>query len=138
MFTLRFYRNMEICVCNPILVTFPEWLSCTEPWPNTPGAVHLSSSCLKCVCEHINSYAGLIWWTPLPMFSDTAITDRHSETTTFPAQSTLGADILVYWMGKIILTCAAGGNRTLDILHERRTPYPLGQGLCSLRLDTCN
>ena len=34
-------------VCNPILVTtFPEWLSGTETWPRTPGAVRPSSSCL--------------------------------------------------------------------------------------------
>ena len=34
-------------VCNPILLmTFPEWLSGTEPWPRTPGAMRLPSSCL--------------------------------------------------------------------------------------------
>ena len=47
----------------------------------------------------------------------------------FPAQNTLGADILVYWIGKIVRTCAAGGSRTLDSLRERRTPYPLGHAL---------
>ena len=27
-------------MCNPVLVpTFSEWLSGTEPWPRTPGAV---------------------------------------------------------------------------------------------------
>ena len=31
----------------------------------------------------------------------------------FPAQSTLGANILVYWIGKIVRTCAASGNRNL-------------------------
>ena len=41
----------------------------------------------------------------------------------------MGADILVYWIGKIVLTCAAGGSRTLDSLRERQTPYPLGQAL---------
>ena len=36
-----------VCVCNPILVmTFPKWLSGTEPWPRTPGAVRTSSLCL--------------------------------------------------------------------------------------------
>ena len=47
----------------------------------------------------------------------------------FPAQSSLGADILVYWIGKIVRTCAPGGSRTLDFLHARRAPYPLGQAL---------
>ena len=47
----------------------------------------------------------------------------------FPAQSSLGADILVFWIGKIVRTCAPGGSRTLDFLRARRAPYPLGQGL---------
>ena len=58
-------------------------------------------------CEHMHSFAGLIRRTPPPTFSDTAITDRY-----FPAQSSLGADILVYWIGKIVRTCAPGGSRT--------------------------
>ena len=49
---------------------------------------------------HMYSFAGLIRRMPPPTFSDTAITDRHSDTTIFPAQSSLGADILVYWIGK--------------------------------------
>ena len=49
----------------------------------------------------------------------------------FPAQSSLGADILVYWIGKIVRTCAPGGSRTLDSLRARRAPYPLGQALRS-------
>ena len=48
----------------------------------------------------------------------------------FPAQSSLGADILVYWIGKIVRTCAPGGSRTLDFLRARRAPYPRGQALC--------
>ena len=34
-------------------------------------------------CVHMHSFAGLIRRTPLPTFSDTAITDRHSDTTIF-------------------------------------------------------
>ena len=49
----------------------------------TPGAVRPSSSCLKCVCVHMYSFAGLIRRTPPPTFSDTAITDRHFDTTIF-------------------------------------------------------
>ena len=80
-------------------------------------------------CVHMYSFAGLTRRTPPPTFSDTAITDRHSDTTFFPAQSSLGPDILVYWIGKIVRTCAPGGSRTLDFLHARRAPYPLGQAL---------
>ena len=34
-------------------------------------------------CVHMHSFAGLIRRTPPPTFSDTAITDRHSNTTIF-------------------------------------------------------
>ena len=34
-------------------------------------------------CMHMHSFAGLIRRTPPPMFRDTAITDRHSDTTIF-------------------------------------------------------
>ena len=34
-------------------------------------------------CVHMHSFAGLIRWTPPPRFSDTAIIDRHSDTTIF-------------------------------------------------------
>ena len=83
-------------------------------------------------CVHVYSFAGFIRRTPPPTFSDTAITDRHSLCYHyFPAQSSLGADILVYWIGKIVRTCAPGGSRALDFLHARRAPYPLGQALRS-------
>ena len=73
---------MYVFVCIPILVTtFPEWLSGTEPLPHTPGAVRPSSFVVFCV--HVYSFAGLIRRTPPPAFSDTAITDRHFDTTIF-------------------------------------------------------
>ena len=81
-------------------------------------------------CKHIHSFAGLIRRTPPPTFSDTAINDRHSDTS-FPAQSSLGADILVYWIRKIFRTCALGGSLALDFLLARRASYPLGQALRS-------
>ena len=34
-------------------------------------------------CVHMHSFAGLISRTPPPTFSDTAVTDRHSDTTIF-------------------------------------------------------
>ena len=34
-------------------------------------------------CVHIHSFAGFIRRMPPPTFSDTAITDRHSDTTIF-------------------------------------------------------
>ena len=82
-------------------------------------------------CMHTHSFACLIRRTPPPTFSDTAITDRHSDTTIFQLKSSLDANILVYWIGKIVRTCVPGRSRTLDSLHARRAPYPLGQALRS-------
>ena len=77
-----------VCVCIPILVTtFPEWLSGTEPLPHTPGAVCPSPLCFVVFCVHMHSFAGLIRRTPPPTFSDTAITDRHSDTAIFPLRA---------------------------------------------------
>ena len=84
-------------------------------------------------CVHMYSFAGLIRRTPPPTFSDTAITDRHSDTTIFQLRA--------HWMRiswsigseKIVRTCAPGGSRTLDFLRARRAPYPLGQALRLLR-----
>ena len=53
---------------------------------------HTVAVCLPCVLR-VYSFASLIRWTPLLTFTDTAVTDRHSNTTFFPAQSALGADI---------------------------------------------
>ena len=118
-----------VCVCVPILITtFPEWLSGSEPLPHTRCRASVLVVFVV-FCVHMHSFARLIRRTPPPTFSDTAITDLHSDTTFFPAQSSLGADILVYWIGKIVRTCAAGGSRTLDFLRARRAPNPLGQAL---------
>ena len=81
-------------------------------------------------CVHKHSFVGLIKRTPPPTFSDTAITDRHSDTTIFQLRAHWGVDILVYWIGKITRTCVPGGSRTLDFLRARQAPYPLGQALC--------
>ena len=74
--------------------------------------------------EHMYSFAGLIRRTPPPTSSDTAITDRHSDTTFYSGYPGL-------LDRKIVRTCAADGGRTLDFLHERRTLNPLGQALRS-------
>ena len=39
-------------------------------------------------CVHMHSFAGLIRRTPPPTFSDTAITDRHSDTTNSSSELT--------------------------------------------------
>ena len=41
-------------------------------------------------CVHMHSFADLIRRTPPPMFSDTAITDRHSDTTIFQLRAGCG------------------------------------------------
>ena len=54
-------------------------------------------------CMHMHSFAALIRRTPPPTFSDTAITDRHSNTTIFQ----LRAHWVLWSIGleKIIWTC---------------------------------
>ena len=76
-------------------------------------------------CVHMHNFACLIRRRPLPTFSDTANHRPPLFYHCFPAQSSLGADILVYWIEKIVRTCAPGGSRTLDFLRARRAPYPL-------------
>ena len=80
-------------------------------------------------CLLMHSFAGLIRWTPPPTFSDTAITDRHSDTTIFQLRAHW---VRISWSigsKKIVWTCAPGGSRTLDFLRARPAPYPLGQAL---------
>ena len=70
----------SVCVCSNsriLVTTFPEWLSSTEPCRASVLVVFVV------FCVHVYSFAGLIRRTPPPMFSDTAITDRHSDTTIF-------------------------------------------------------
>ena len=80
-------------------------------------------------CVHMYSFAGLIRRTPPPTFSDTAITDRHSDTTIFQLRAHW---VRISWstvLEKIVRICAPGGIGTLDFLRARRAPYPLGQAL---------
>ena len=82
-------------------------------------------------CVHMHSFAGLIRQTPLPTFSDTAITDHHSDTTIFQLRAHW---VRISWSigsEKIVQTCAPGGRRTLNFLRARQAPYPLSQALRS-------
>ena len=45
-------------------------------------------------CMHMHSFAGLKRGTPPPTFSDTAITDRHSDTTIFQLRAHW---VRIYW-----------------------------------------
>ena len=75
--------SLCVCVCIPILVTtFPEWLSGTEPLPHTRRRASVLVV-FELFSVHMHSFAGLIRRTPPPTFSDTEITDRHSDTTIF-------------------------------------------------------
>ena len=52
-------------------------------------------------CVHMYRFASFNNADATATFRDTAIIDPHSDTSVF-----LGADILVYWIGKIVRTCA--------------------------------
>ena len=75
-------------------------------------------------CVYMHSFAGLIRRAPPPTFIDTAITDRHSDTTIFQLRAHW---VRISW--SIGSEKCPGGSRTLDFLCARRPPYPLGQAL---------
>ena len=79
-------------------------------------------------CMHMYSFAGLIRQTPPPTFSDTAITDSHSDTTIFQLRAHW---VRISWSigSEKSSDMCLGGSRTLDSLRARRAPYPLGQAL---------
>ena len=80
-------------------------------------------------CVHMHSFAGLIRLTPPPTFSDTAITDRHSDTTIFQLRAHW---VRISWSvgsEKSFGHVPSGGSRTLDFLRAWRAPYPQGQAL---------
>ena len=95
---------------NPILLSDVSYQYCTQK-------------------GHLHSFAGLIRRTPRPMFSDTAITDCHSDVTIFQLRAHWVQISCFFGSEKIVWTCAAAGSRTLDFLCARQAPYPLGQAL---------
>ena len=86
------------------------------------------ASILVVFCVHMYSFAGSIRRTPPPTFSDTAITDRHSDTTDFQLRAHW---VRISWSigSEKLFGRAPGGSRTLDFLRARRASYPLGQAL---------
>ena len=79
-------------------------------------------------CMHVYRFAGLIRRTPPPTFSDTAITNHHSDSTIFQLRAHW---VRISWStgSKNLSDMCPGGSRTLDFLRARRAPYPLGQAL---------
>ena len=121
--------RLDIFVCILILVmTFPEWLSGTEPLLHTRCRVSILVVFVV-FCMHMHSFAGLIRQTPPPRFSGTAITDRHSDTTIFQLRAHWVW--LSYSIGseKSFGHVPPGGSQTLNFLCARQAPYPLGQAL---------
>ena len=97
----------------------PKLLSGTEPWPRTSGAcVRSRYVCSVFTCTWF-SFAGLIRRTPPPTFSDTVITDRHSDTTIFQLRAHWVRKSWSIGSEKIVRTCAVSRSRTLDFLCER-------------------
>ena len=83
------------------------------------------------------SFSGMIRRTPQPTFSDTAIIDRHSDTTIFQLRAhwvrmswSIGSEKS---FGHAPPPPPPDGSRTLDFLRARRVPYPPGQALRSVR-----
>ena len=125
--------RMTFCVCvssnsHNDVPRVAQWYRtiAAHTWPHASVLV-----VIVVFCVHMHSFAGLIRRTPPPTISDTAITDRHSDTTIFQLRAHW---VRISWsigLEKIVRTCAPVGSQTLDFLHARRAPYPLGQALRS-------
>ena len=96
---------------------------------HTPGAMRPSS-----LSVHIYSFAGVIRRMPPPTFSDTAITDRHSDTTIFQLRA--------HW---VLISWSTGSEKSFGhvppvgvFLRARRAPNPLGQALCTILISGNN
>ena len=103
------YVSSEDCCCCFIVFSSCACLMRLLSQGTKPYLAHYLKGVVFCM--HMYSLAGLIRRTPLPLLSDTAIIDRHSDTT-FSSSEHLGVDILVYWIRKIVWTCTAGGGLT--------------------------
>ena len=65
-----------------------------------------------CVCSILHAHAQLCRFDKADVTADVQWHSNHRPSLWyhyFPAQSSLGADILVYWIGKLVQTCASGG-----------------------------
>ena len=81
-------------------------------------------------CVHMYSFAGLIRRTPPPTLSDTAVTNRHSDTTIFQLRA--------HW---VRISWSIGSEKSFGhvppvevepstaCVQSIRAPYPLGQAL---------
>ena len=76
-------KNLKVCLYSNSRNDIPR----VAQWYGTIAAHTRRRASILVVfvvfCLHIHSFAGLIRRTPPPTFSDTAITDRHSDTTIF-------------------------------------------------------
>ena len=80
---LKLIRAFCVCVCSNSRNDVPR---VAQRYGTIAAHTRRRASVLVvCVvfCVHMHSFAGLIRRTPPPTFSDTAITDRHSDTTIF-------------------------------------------------------
>ena len=83
MFSLRKKKNYLLIILRALLSGALGWLcSCNNTAAHSRRRVSVLVVFVV-FCVHMYSFAGLIRWTPPPTFSDTAITDRHSDTTNF-------------------------------------------------------
>ena len=74
-------NGMCVCVCVCV---------CSSAVRNHCAHTRRRASVLVVFCVHMYSVAGLIRRTPPPTFSDSAITDRHSDTTIFQLRAHWG------------------------------------------------
>ena len=88
-------------------------------------------SSFEVFCVHMHSFAGLLRRTPPPMFSDTAITERHSDTIIFSSKLTgCGYPGLLDRKNRSDMCPRWESNPRLPACKaSTRAPYPRGQAL---------
>ena len=74
------YWDLYVCVYSNSRNDVPR---VAQRYRTIPAHTQQRASVLVVFCMHVYSFAGLIRRTPPPTFSDTAISDRHSDTTIF-------------------------------------------------------
>ena len=118
-----------MCVCSDSRIDVP--LVAQRYGTIAAHTRHRASVLVVCVvfCVHMHSFAGLIRRMPPPTFSDTAITDRHSDTTIFQLKAHW---VWISWpigLEKLFQHVPPVGVEPSTSCVQGEAPYPPGQAL---------
>ena len=112
--------SFRVCVCVCVCVCRNDVPRVAQRYGTISAHTRRRASVLVVFCVvHMYSFAGLIRRTPPLTFGDTAITDRHSDTTIFQLRA--------YW---VRISWSIGSEKSFGHVPPVGVePYPLGQAL---------